>query len=64
VDIGNTIDNPGGADGIIRPPPKLAGHRDTRRCGAVNIGVVSRLKIAVVPSGAREHAQILRNLLL
>ena len=46
------------------PAPLFAVDRDAARYGAVDVGEIPRLDIAVGPAGAGEHTECLRNLLL
>ena len=64
VHAGNAVDDAGDADGVVRPAPLLAVDRDACRDGAVDVGEIPRLDIAVGPAGAREHADRLGHLLL
>ena len=58
------LTTPAIAEGIVRPAPLLAADRDARRYGAIDVGEIPRLDIAVGPAGAREHADGLGDLLL
>jgi hypothetical protein len=64
VDAGDAVDRGGNAESVIRPPPWLAGERNPSGYGAVNVSKIPRLHAAVGPARTREHANILRNLLL
>ena len=61
---GDAVDHAGDADGVVRPSPVLAANRNTGGNGAVDVGEIPRLDVAVGPAGAREHADGLRDLLL
>jgi hypothetical protein len=48
------IDRSGNTDSVVRPPPLLAGERETPRYRAVDVGEILRLHVAVSPAGAGE----------
>src|ERR1700728_112670 len=64
VDAGNAVDDAGDPDRVVRPAPLLAGDRHPSRYGAVDVGEIPRLDIAVRPSRAHEHADRVAHLLL
>src|SRR5262249_15023722 len=64
VNIGNVVDDAGDADRVVRPAPALAVDRDPARDRAVDVGEIPRLDLSVAPSGAREYADRVVDLLL
>ena len=64
VDAGNAVDRGSNAERVIWPPPWFTGQREATGYRAVDIGKIPRLDVAVGPTGAGEHANILGNLLL
>jgi hypothetical protein len=62
--VGNAVDDAGEPERIVRSAPWFAVYRDTYLRRAVDVGVIPRLEVAVVPAGAGEHPQSFRNLLL
>src|ERR1700756_92302 len=61
---GDAVVDAGNAPDIVVAPPQLAGDRKPRRDGAVDIGEVERLLVAVGPAGTGEEADIVVDLLL
>src|SRR5579883_830474 len=64
MNIDDAIVDAGNAPDVVVAPPQLAGHRESRRDSAVDVGEVERLLVAVGPAGAGEEADILVDLLL
>ncbi len=64
VHAGNAVDDAGHPDGVVGPAPLFAVYGDAGRYGAVDVGKIPRLDVAVGPACAGEHTPILRNLLL
>ena len=56
VDAGDAVDDAGDANGVVRPAPSFAGDRDAARNGAVDVGEILGLDVAVGPAGAGEDA--------
>ena len=63
VHAGNAVDDSGKTKCIVRPTPLLALKRDPRSDGPVDIGNLKWFDIAVSGPGAREHAELLCDLL-
>src|SRR5580700_953301 len=63
VHAGNAVDHGGKADGVVGPPPLLAGERQPGRDGAVDVGELIRLDIAIRPAGARKDTEPVGDLL-
>ena len=64
VDWGNAVDDAGHTNRVVRPAPLFAIDRDAHLHGAVDVGKIPWLDVAVGPTGAREQADGLGNLLL
>ena len=57
---GNAVDHAGEANRVVGPAPALAGQRKPGRDGAVDVGELVGLDVAVGDAGAREHAEVVR----
>ena len=64
VFAGNAVDHAGEAERVVRPAPLLAGERQPRRDGAVDVGELIGLDITIGPPGAGEDAKLFVDLLL
>src|ERR1700720_4474564 len=64
MDTGDTVDDASKPERVVRAIPWLAGNRDSTRHGAVDIGEIPGLDIAVGPTSAGEHPERLSDLLL
>ncbi len=61
--LGDVVDDARNSPRVIGTPPPVALHGQTCRDGAVDIGELIWLDVAIGPAGTREEANVLRNLL-
>ncbi len=64
VHAGDCVDDAGNTNRVVGPAPFLAIDRNAAGDGAVDIGELVRLDVAVGPAGAQERAKVRRDLLL